>query len=242
MASTSSPGRVGIASAILCAVLVAACSVNAPSSAESSATADLPSVSGATTTPGPSTTPEPGPSASGAELSGEIRWTRVATPFGDPNVGERIDGLVTWPSGLVAYGRVKVPGRNQFNDLAAIFLSETGESWRTVPIDVGVGPVDTSEIYLVVAGPRSIVLFGDTCCAVEEHATWWSADGDTWERVPFPSTSVDGPQLTAGTATAGLRRLCDVSSTGTAPSAGATRRPRTPRRQNQAGSEACGYR
>ncbi|MBI3748488.1 MAG: hypothetical protein HY262_06555 [Chloroflexi bacterium] len=117
-------------------------------------------------------------------------------------MAERIDGVVAWGSGLVAYGRVRLPGRNQFNDQAAVFLSDTGDSWRTVPIDAGVGPADTSEIHLLAAGPHGIVLFGDTCCEVEAPATWWSADGESWERVPFPSTSPDGPQLAAATATA----------------------------------------
>ncbi|MDO8484994.1 MAG: hypothetical protein Q7S35_08605, partial [Candidatus Limnocylindrales bacterium] len=63
----------------------------------------------------------------------------------------------------MAFGRVKAPGRNQFNELAAVYLSDTGESWRTVPIEVGVGPEDTSEISLLAAGSRGIVVFGSTC-------------------------------------------------------------------------------
>lgn len=156
---------------------------------------------------GPQVTPTDDPvvPTASAAVSGpgaEVRWSRVAAPFGDSPTATRIDAVVEWQSRLVAFGRVKTPGRNQFNELAAIFLSETGETWRTVPIDVGVGPEDTSEIILLAAGPRGIVLFGDTCCVVEEQAVWYSADGETWERVPFEPSSPGAPQLAAAAATA----------------------------------------
>ena len=128
-------------------------------------------------------------------------WSRLAAPFGDPSTAARIDGVIEWRSGLVAFGRVRAPGRNQFNELAAVFLSETGESWRTVPIEVGVGPEDGSEIYLLAAGPRGIVAFGGTCCAIEEQAIWFSPDGGTWERVALDPSVFDGSQLTVARAT-----------------------------------------
>ena len=101
----------------------------------------------------------------------------------------------------MAFGRVKTPGRNQFSELAAVFLSEIGETWRTVPIDVGVGPEDGSEISLLAAGPRGMVVFGGTCCAAEEQAIWYSPDGGAWERVSLEPSVFDGAQLAAARAT-----------------------------------------
>lgn len=128
-------------------------------------------------------------------------WSRVAAPFGNPSVATRIDGVSNWQSGLVAYGRVRAPGRNQFNELAAIFLSDTGEVWRAVPIDVGVGPDDSSEIYLLAAGRLGIAAFGGVCCAVEEQAIWFSLDGVAWERLALEPSVFEGSQLAAARAT-----------------------------------------
>ena len=194
--------RPWLAAAVLLVALIACTTSPAPSPEPTG----VPDASAAST---PVVQPSPTGSTSGPTIAveataptGDVQWSRVTAPFGDPNTAERIDGVVAGQSGLVAYGRVKVPGRNQFNDLAAVFLTDTGESWSTVPIDADVGPADSSEIYLLVAGPRGIVLFGNTCCANEERATWWSADGEAWERVPFPTSSVDGPQLAAARETA----------------------------------------
>lgn len=125
----------------------------------------------------------------------------MPAPFGDPATATRIDAVVEWQSRLVGFGRVKTPGRNQFNELAAVFLSDTGQTWRTVPIDVGVGPEDGSEISLLAAGPQGMVVFGGTCCAVEEPAIWYSSDGGAWERVALEASMFDGAQLAAARAT-----------------------------------------
>ncbi len=160
----------------------------------------------ASPTSGPQVTPTDDPVDSTAspavsEPGGEVRWSRVAAPFGEPPTATRIDTVVEWQSRLVAFGRVKTPGWNQFNELAAVFLSETGETWRTVPIDVGVGPEDGSEVSLLAAGPRGMVVFGGTCCAAEEQAIWYSPDGGAWERVALEPSVFDGAQLAAARAT-----------------------------------------
>ena len=160
----------------------------------------------APSTPGPRTSPsgdtfDPTASAAASGPSGEVGWSRVASPFGDPPDATRIDGVVEWQGRLVGFGRVKAPGRNQINDLAEVYLSDTGETWRTVPIEVGVGPEDTSEVSLLAAGPRGIVMFGGTCCAVEEQAIWYSPDGGAWERVPLERSVFKGSQLAAARAT-----------------------------------------
>lgn len=195
--------RPWLTASVLLVVLVAACTRAASTSPDSTVVPD-PSTAA---TSGPLASPNDGASDSTASAfapapSGEAAWSRVTAPFGDPSDATRVDGVVAWQSRLVAFGRARAPGRNPYNELAAVFLSDDGESWRTVPIGTGVGPADTSEISLLAAGARGIVLFGDTCCGVEEPATWFSADAETWERVPFPSSSVDGPQLAAARATA----------------------------------------
>jgi hypothetical protein len=96
----------------------------------------------------------------------------------------RIDGLARWRSGLIAYGRMQAPGRGPAGELAAIFLSETGETWRTVPIEAGVATQDTSEIHGLAAGPSGAIVIGGTCCQAEGPGMWHSQSGDRWELAP----------------------------------------------------------
>lgn len=182
--------------AVSVALLAGGCSVAAPPEPTVAASAPGSPTSGSQA---PAVDDPAGSPASG-EPTLDAGWSRVTAPFGDPSAATRIDGVVAWGSRLVAFGRLEVPGRNQFNELAAVFLSETGESWRTAPVDVGVGPEDGSEISLLAAGSRGIVLFGGTCCVVEEQAVWYSADGETWERVPLDPSVFDGAQLVAARA------------------------------------------
>lgn len=188
--------------AVLAPLVAGACSVSPAASLDQTGVPGAP----ASPTSGPQATPTDDPVvATGSAAVGgpgdTAGWRRVVAPFGDPLVATRIDGVVEWRSGLVAFGRLKAPGRNQFNELAAVFLSETEETWRPVPIDIGVGPEDGSEIYLLAAGPRGIVAFGGTCCEVEEQAIWFSPDGGAWERVALQPSVFDGSQLTVARAT-----------------------------------------
>ena len=89
---------------------------------------------------------------------------------------------------LEQMGRAWQPGRNQLNEMGAVFLSDDGERWRTVLLEEGVADGDTSEIFLAVAGERGIVLFGGTCCGTEGLAAWNSRDGEQWSRVALPSS------------------------------------------------------
>lgn len=126
-----------------------------------------------------------------------VGWSRMVAPFGDPSTATWLDGVVEWRSRLVAFGRMQAPGRNQFNELGAVFLSGTGESWRPVPIEAGVAPEDAASISHLAAGPRGIVVFGSICCAVEEQASWYSPDGEAWDRVPVDSSVFDGFEIAA---------------------------------------------
>lgn len=133
-----------------------------------------------------------GPAASAPEDNRPwtgVVWRRLvgAIPIGPAPGHDRFDGLHSSAGGLVAWGRTSTPGRNQFNDMGAIFLSATGELWQTVLLDAGVAPPDTSELHHVVGGSTGFVALGGVCCDVEERpALWISGDGRQWERVPYP--------------------------------------------------------
>jgi hypothetical protein len=133
-----------------------------------------------------------------------VAWRQLegAIPLGPDPGHDRFDGLLAAPGGLVAWGRTSTPGRNQFNDLAAIFLSSTGDVWEIVPIVSGVAPPDTSEVYHVAVGPTGFLVFGGVCCEFEERpALWISSDARQWDRVPYPESLIGSS-------------LVDVTSTG----------------------------
>jgi hypothetical protein len=138
----------------------------------------------------PSTSPDPGspsphgvPSADPVGWAG-IVWQHVAKPFaaGDP-APLRIDGLVGGDGVVSGWGRVATPGRNQFGDVGAVFLSSDGVSWRSIALDDGVDPKDTSEPSGVAVGPLGMLAYGGVCCSVEERALWQSTDGLMWTRI-----------------------------------------------------------
>ncbi|HEX5591696.1 MAG TPA: hypothetical protein VFX65_15485 [Candidatus Limnocylindrales bacterium] len=115
-----------------------------------------------------------------------VAWQPVADPFpaGDP-VPNRVDGLATGAGLIVGWGRVATPGRNQFNDMGAVFVSSDGLRWRSVALDDGVAGPDTSEPRGVGIGPLGLLAFGGVCCTEEERAIWSSADGSAWTRLPL---------------------------------------------------------
>lgn len=119
-----------------------------------------------------------------------VEWHEVPGPFGrrlEPG-HDRIDALVRGGPGLLAWGRASMPGRNQFDDMGAVYLSQDGRTWLTVPLDAGVGPNDGSEIRVVVPGPAGLLAFGGVCCTDEERpALWRSPDGRAWTRLPYPA-------------------------------------------------------
>jgi hypothetical protein len=131
----------------------------------------------------PTESPGPVPSADPLGWAG-IDWENVRDPFpvDDPRPA-RIDGLGSGQGVLVGWGRVTTPGRNQFNEMGAVFMSTDGGRWRSVALDDGVDPVDTSELTGVAVGPAGMLAYGGVCCGTEERALWRSADGLRWTRV-----------------------------------------------------------
>ncbi len=91
--------------------------------------------------------------------------------------------MIRAPTGILGWGRVPMPGRNQFNDMAAVFLSPNGREWRAVPIDDGVNAASVSELAGVAVGPGGYLAFGSVCCEPEGRAMWHSEDGDAWARI-----------------------------------------------------------
>ncbi len=115
-----------------------------------------------------------------------VAWQIVPDPFvvGGPQP-LRIDGLTAGHGKLIGWGRVATPGRNQFDDMGAVFVSSDGRGWRAIALDNGVPAPDTSEPNGVSIGPLGMLAFGGVCCGIEERAVWRSNDGDRWARVPL---------------------------------------------------------
>ena len=123
----------------------------------------------------------------------QVDWEEpVLQPFGPPDVLLRVDGMVGTDQLLVAWGRTPMPGRNQFNDMGAIFLSRDGSTWLTVPVEHGVNAMSASTIYDVAIGPDSLLAVGDVCCDPGAPAVWRSTDGRAWERLELQGAFVDG--------------------------------------------------
>ena len=113
----------------------------------------------------------------------EVEWQLIDDAFGERDVLRRIDGLVDAGAQLVAWGRAPQDGRNQFNDMGAVWLSVDGSAWREVLVDAGVNAASTSSIGGVAVGPLGLLAYGSVCCEPESAALWHSADGLDWRRI-----------------------------------------------------------
>jgi hypothetical protein len=123
-----------------------------------------------------------------------VEWRAVPNLLGRAAVVglDRIDGLIRGGPGIVGWGWVSQPGRNQFNAMGAIYLSANGEGWQVVRLDAGVGPADASEPARVADGPAGLLVLGGVCCEQELPAAWRSPDGLGWERLAPPEPLVAG--------------------------------------------------
>lgn len=75
-----------------------------------------------------------------------VAWQNIPDPFPDGVPRPlRVDGLTAGDGVVVGWGRVAAPGRNQFNDMGAVFVSTDGRRWRAIALDDGVAAADTSE-------------------------------------------------------------------------------------------------
>lgn len=112
-----------------------------------------------------------------------VEWRLIDDAFGERDVLRRIEGIVDARNQLVAFGRAPQQGRNQFNDMGAVWLSGDGGAWREVLVDAGVNAANTSSIGGIAVGPRGLLAYGSVCCDPESAAMWHSADGLDWRRI-----------------------------------------------------------
>jgi hypothetical protein len=160
--------------------------VSGPATSEASAPHDSAIASGVPATSVPPI--DPGPWQN-------LEWRSEDGAFGEPDVLRRIDGLVDAGELIVAWGRMPWPGRNQFNDMGAVFLSADGARWQEIAIDHGVNARNASTIGGVASGPLGYLAFGGVCCEPEGPAVWHSDDAQSWRRLELDgelSVSIDG--------------------------------------------------
>ena len=157
--------------------------------------------------------PEPDPA-----LWTAAEWQPIGNPFAPAAPpGLRVDGLVDGGELIVGWGRFPAPGRNQFNDIGAVFVSPDGTSWRAVAIQHGVNRPSTSELGGVAVGGLGYLAYGSVCCEPEARAVWHSVDAETWTRLEIEGdldttrsyftsgVGLDDGWLTAGTSLDGRR-------------------------------------
>jgi hypothetical protein len=119
----------------------------------------------------------------------DVSWEPlVIDPLGPADVLRRVDGVVGDERLLIAWGRTPMPGRNQFNDMGAVFVSGDSVTWHTVAIEHGVNALSASTVADVAIGPHGMLAVGSVCCDPEQPAIWQSSDGLTWERLDAGDT------------------------------------------------------
>ena len=112
------------------------------------------------------------------------RWESIGNPFAPAAPPAlRVDGLLDGGGALIGWGRYPAPGRNQFNDMGAVFVSRDGEAWEAVPLLHGVNAASTSEVHGVAVGGLGYLAYGGVCCEPESRAVWHSTDGAEWTRL-----------------------------------------------------------
>lgn len=137
------------------------------------------------------------PAVDGEPWNGVV-WQDVAVPFEAADAHPTsIDGVLTVDDTVIGWGRAAMPDRNEFHEMGAIFVSPDGRRWRTILIDHGVAPPDTSEIHGVAAGPGGLIAFGRVCCARESLAVWHSPDGAGWTRLELDGELRPGAYINA---------------------------------------------
>ncbi len=111
-------------------------------------------------------------------------WRAMEDPFAPHRPPLlRIDGLTDAGELLIGWGRTPAQGRNQFNDMGAVFLSRDGRSWHALPVDHAVNAASASELTGVATGPLGFLAYGSVCCEPELRAMWHSSEGTEWTRL-----------------------------------------------------------
>lgn len=150
------------------------------------------------------TCPSNPPSSAIWRSSDGSTWTLSVSPgtFGDAT----IEGIVTTPSGLVAWGvfGLKMVGGavssltactgaepcGTVSSSVALLTSHDGVSWTPVNDTSMFG--STASIQTITWGPHGLVAIGAVGPGASEPAIWVSASGTVWQRLTLPSEIFKG--------------------------------------------------
>ena len=154
-------------------------------------------------------------------------WTRMSideTPF----TGGAVSGLVTTPTGIVAWGTLGQPtcigqGEGMTCDPIPVMLwtSPDGAKWTQV---ADVSMFGGATFTNVTVGAHGLVAAGDT--GWDSPAIWVSATGATWQRLSLPSSTFAAAHFSSVRATAAGYVLGGATG-GTAPASGGVAAPET---------------
>jgi hypothetical protein len=169
-------------SVVLAVVSLAGACAAATSPAPSTDAGMTPTVapsSGATPTPSPSLSPRPTPTP---EVG--VAWQRVDDPdlVSRPRNGSMY-GVISGGPGAIAWGFVYATGPR-------IWTTSDGRDWTPATVEAidDANPEYPGEVLDIAAGGPGYVAVGTYGRAGGDGATavvWTSADGTTWQRVPF---------------------------------------------------------
>jgi hypothetical protein len=154
-------------------------------------------------------------------------WTRVTTS-GTSFADSQISGLLTAPTGLVAWGWAGQPvctGQGEGTTCdprpVMIWTSPDGVAWTQVP---DVSMFNGATIGKVTLGAQGFVAVGDT--GFTSPAIWASTDGTTWQRETLPSATFTDAHFSTVRATA-TGYVLGGSTGGNPPASGGVQAPST---------------
>ena len=125
-----------------------------------------------------------------------VAWERLIHPFPETEIQpRRFGGIVVAGDMLLAFGQADTPGRNEFGEMGAVFVSRDGSSWRTLLLEHGVRPAEVSTPRGIAFGPRGAMAWGEVCCQPGSTAMWHSEDGERWTRLPGDGNAPVGEAL-----------------------------------------------
>jgi hypothetical protein len=116
----------------------------------------------------------------------DIRWERLDPPAMGGELNQSPYQIVSGGPGLAVLGTDADGDPENQTQMAAVWTSPDGRTWRASRLLDGVANGDTSEAQVIAAIPGALVVAGGVCCTEEERAMWWSADGLVWERLVLP--------------------------------------------------------
>jgi hypothetical protein len=123
-------------------------------------------------------------------------WQRAEVPFTKADV--ELWDVIAGGLGFIAVGGGFAPGEEVGS--AAIWVSEDGLSWQSVPLP---GDAAAGVPRSITATADGYVAVGSGCCP-DEAAVWLSVDGLSWERLPDQPGFADTAMLGVASAPEGI--------------------------------------